>query len=118
MISKIAAIAALALIGPLGGIATAHAASAAPTTVPVNSTMDCTLDTTETVDSSIDYLRVHTDPGVDQPAVGQVPGGSEFRFCSSSATTTADGWSWVYGTGTADDGTALWGWVAEGYLRY
>jgi len=74
----------------------------------------CTIDSITHVQSDVDWLRVHTSPGVTTPAIGQIPGGARFDFCSSSGTTVG-GHYWVYGFGY-NGSTKLTGWVAGEYL--
>lgn len=74
----------------------------------------CTIDSVTHVQQSTNWLRVHTSPAVGAPAVGQLPGGARFDFCSSSGTTSG-GHYWVYGFGY-NGSTKLTGWVAGEYL--
>src|SRR5690242_18323014 len=71
------------------GVATAALAfSASPALAASPAVMtpaySCSIDSLTHVESSVDFLRVHTSPGVGTPAVGEIPGGSAFHFCSSS----------------------------------
>jgi len=76
----------------------------------------CTIDSLTHVVSNIDFLRVHTAPGVGTPAIGEIPGGSAFHFCSSSYTS-AGGLVWVYGYGY-NGSVKLTGWVTTEYLLF
>jgi hypothetical protein len=85
------------------GIATAAFSLAAPSAfaasvpspqVGYQPTYSCSIDSLTHVVTSIDWLRVHTAPGIGTPAVGQIPGGAAFHFCSSSIQTVG-GLSWV-----------------------
>jgi hypothetical protein len=67
----------------------------------------CTVDSWSQV--GVDWLKVHTQPTVTSTAVGQVPYGSQFHYCSSSGRT-AGGYWWVYGYGY-NGSTKLTGWV-------
>jgi hypothetical protein len=95
----------LLLLGP-----TAFAASQ----VEGRAAYSCTYDSYTHVLSSVDWLRVHTSPGVSTPAVGQIPGGSGFTFCSSSGRQSG-GHYWVYGYGY-NGSVRVTGWVAGDYL--
>jgi len=63
-----------------------------------------------------DWLKVHTSPGVNEPAVGQVPNGSVFCARAGSAyIKIVGGISWRYGYGH-NGATKLTGWVDASYL--
>jgi len=73
----------------------------------------CSIDSYSHV-TGADWLRVHTSPGAGTPAVGQIPGGSGFHFCSRSSTKSGPDY-WVYGYGY-NGSTKLTGWVDSRYL--
>ena len=107
-ISGISAVAILFL--PLS----THAAPAHGSGLNYSIAYSCTIDSLTHVVTSIDWLRVHTSPGVSTPATGQIPGGAAFHFCSSSGQNVG-GHYWVYGYGY-NGSIKLTGWVAGEYL--
>lgn len=74
----------------------------------------CTLDSYTHVENNIDWLRVHTSPGVEAPVVGQIKGGSGFCFDGKSGTTVG-GEYWVNSYGY-NGSTKVAGWVDGRYL--
>jgi hypothetical protein len=90
---------------------TAPIASASPTAIPA---FTCASGQFTHVRSTIDWLRIHTAPGVNTPAVGQIRGGSEFCFTSSS-DRYADGAYWYQGYGY-NGTTKVSGWADGDYL--
>jgi hypothetical protein len=104
-------------IGAVAIVLSAPSAYAAPAygnDLKYDVAYSCTIDSLTHVVTSIDWLRVHTSPGVSTPAVGQIPGGAAFHFCSSSGQN-AGGRYWVYGYGY-NGSVKLTGWVAGEYL--
>ncbi|MFC0546183.1 hypothetical protein [Kutzneria chonburiensis] len=100
--------AAAAALGAV--VVTAPIASASPAAGPA---FACGQSYTH-VRSSIDWLRIHTSPGVNTPAVGQIPGGSGFCFNSASGRTVG-GIYWVDGYGY-NGSTRVSGWADGEYL--
>ncbi|WP_055588756.1 hypothetical protein [Peterkaempfera griseoplana] len=103
------------------GVATAALAfSASPALAASPAVMtpaySCSIDSLTHVESSVDFLRVHTSPGVGTPAVGEIPGGSAFHFCSGSFQSSG-AYVWVYGYGY-NGSVKLTGWVATDYLLF
>jgi hypothetical protein len=95
-----------------GATITAPIASASPV-ANAGPAFACTQSYTH-VRSSIDWLRIHTSPGVNTPAVGQIPGGSGFCFDSGSGRTVG-GIYWVDGYGY-NGSTRVSGWADGDYL--
>ena len=74
----------------------------------------CTIDSWGGV--TADWLRVHVSPGVNTSAVGQVPYGTQFHYCSSSGTSSG-GIYWVYGYGY-NGSTKVTGWADYDYIAH
>lgn len=100
---------AAGVVGAVGGTVSGAFAAERPAIAA-----DCAPDTSAQVADDVDFLLVHTDPDINSPAVGQVPGGSTFEYCAESETTV-DGTTWVFGDGD-NDGTTVEGWVDEEFL--
>ena len=84
----------------------ASAAPAAPA-------CSCSIDPFSHVDV-VDWLKVHTTPGTATPAVGQLPSGAQFSYCSK-VLKMASGRAWRYGYGY-NGKVKLTGWVDADYL--
>lgn len=93
----------------IAGIGAVPSASA----TPVAPAYSCSIDTFSHVDV-VDWLKVHTSPGLSTPAVGQLPNGAKFSYCSK-VLKMADGRAWRYGYGY-NGSVKLTGWVDADYL--
>jgi hypothetical protein len=104
----------LAAAALVAGTLVAAPAAAAATPRVVQASYSCSIDSYGTV--TADWLKVHTQPSVTSAAVGQIPYGNRFHYCSSSGRSNG-GIYWIYGYGY-NGSVKLTGWVDAAYVSH
>ncbi len=107
MNKKLAGLVAVGAFAVTGLAGTTDAGAVTPAAAP------CTIDTYGHV-QLVDWLKVHTSPGITTPAVGQLKDGATFHHCTSDVKIVG-GRGWVYGYGY-NGSTKVTGWVDGDYI--